>query len=83
MDQIIALALGVVASTLQGGKLKTTKPIYRYAISLMACIVAGFVSSLLPAILNHTVEADQILANMGASFVASQTFYNVYFAKKI
>ena len=33
MDQIIALALGVVASTLQGGKLKTTKPIFTMRIA--------------------------------------------------
>ena len=82
MEQLIALALGAAASYLQGEKLKDLPTWARYGFSLVACVVAGLAASLIPAMLNDGASKETILANIGAAFIASQTYYNGYFKLK-
>lgn len=77
MDQLISIFLGFVASKLQG-KTELSKRV-KYILSLLACVVAGFVAHGVQIGFGGEFNLNELLANIGIAFTTSQTYYNTYF----
>ena len=80
MDTIIAMMLGVVASFLQGynGKTKYANWV-RYLIAVGTSFLAGLVPVMVEMYASgQTPSAENIMASIGAAFIAGQTAYNIY-----
>lgn len=83
METLTALALGSLASWLQGAKASTLKRWQRYVISLGACLLIGLITTALPLLQGGEFDLNALMGNLGVAFTASQTFYNLYFKKLI
>jgi hypothetical protein len=81
MEILLSLGLGAVASWLQGAKASKLKKWQRYFVSLLACIIAGGISTVLQLLSENSFSPEMLLQNVGTAFLASQTFYNLYFKK--
>ena len=86
MEQVLALLLGLAASLLQGKRGQTLGKKLRFFLSLGSCALAGFVATGLTLFPDGqfslaAFNIDSLLENLGASFMASQVFYNTYFKK--
>ncbi len=82
MDTLISVALGTLASWLQGKKGKELGKTWRYVISIGSCVVVAFGASYVENLDTGGLTVDQILGNIGTAFIASQTFYKAYFKPK-
>lgn len=80
MDNILALALGAVASHIQGKM--DIHPIGKFVLSLIICVIAGALSTLITLFSTGEFTQENLLANIGAAFIAGQTYYQVYFKRK-
>lgn len=82
--------LGLFASWVQGDFFKnldisdTWRIRLRYSISLFASIAAGFGVYFYDLYTNGQMlnDVQTVLANIGAAFMGSQTYYNTYFRLK-
>lgn len=84
MEYLISLGLGAVVSFLQGQKGKTLGRGWRFAIAFIASFaVAVSVNAYSIFVKGGTFDFNELLASLGAAFVASQGFYNLYFKGKI
>ena len=82
MDTLISFVLGAVASWVQGKNGKSLGKVMRYVISVGSCVLAGFFASYIENIDTGGLTVDQVLSNIGASFLMSQTLYKTYFKAK-
>lgn len=82
MEQLVALLLGLVASALQKDRFKRIGKRYRFLISLVACVIMGLGVQGYTLWAEGTFSGEELLANIGMAFAASQTYYNVYFRLK-
>lgn len=78
MEQILSISLGWLASVLQTGRGKDLPKKAKYAIALLACLVAGTATHLLGM---DGFDLNTLLANVGLAFAASQSHYNLFFKK--
>jgi len=83
MDQLISIALGWLSSYLQGNSTDELDPRLRYAVSLGACVVAGFLSHGLQVWYGAGFDIQELLANIGIAFATSQSYYKLYFKGKM
>jgi hypothetical protein len=79
MEYFIPLFLGALASQLQQNKFKKLGPFWQFLIAFGGCFVVSLVLTGLDFYTRGTFRADQFLAILGVSFLASQGYYNLYF----
>ena len=82
-ETVIATVLGFVAVHVQSGRLKDFPRWLRYGVSLGACVVISLVASIVENMDSGGLHFDQVLKNMGNALIVSQTWYNLYFKKKL
>lgn len=82
METLLALIFGGIASFLQEGTGGNLSRRIKFLISMGACVVAGGLATGYNLLQSGTFDYEQILANIGTAFLASQALYNTYFKPK-
>lgn len=78
MEYLISIALGGIASQLQG-KLKNLKSGWRFFIAMSSCVLVASIVTAFNVFSGGTFNMNELLASFSLAFATSQTYYNMFF----